>query len=89
MKGPWTRKQHQPIRFNSIVYHFKITKTVTCRHYLILTIIRTICVKMLFKTFIQSRLMLMDETNHIGPECRLFAVKSTSAETGMGVTSRP
>ena len=26
---------------------------------------------------------------HIGPECRLFAVKSTSAETGMGVTSRP
>ena len=26
---------------------------------------------------------------HIGSECRLFAVKSTSAETGMGVTSRP
>ena len=25
---------------------------------------------------------------HIGPECRLFAVKSTSAETGMGVTTR-
>ena len=26
---------------------------------------------------------------HIGPDCWLFAVKSTSAETGMGVTSRP
>ena len=26
---------------------------------------------------------------HIGSESRLFAVKSTSAETGMGVTSRP
>ena len=29
------------------------------------------------------------QTPHIGPECRLFAVKSTSAETGMGVTSTP
>ena len=27
--------------------------------------------------------------NHIGPESRLFATKCSSAETGMGVTSRP
>ena len=26
---------------------------------------------------------------HIGPESRLFAMKFSSAETGMGVTSRP
>ena len=28
-------------------------------------------------------------SNHIGPESRLFAMKFSCAETGMGVTSRP
>ena len=34
---------------------------------------------------VQQTLLL----SHIGPESRLFAVKFSSAETGMGVTSRP
>ena len=32
---------------------------------------------------------MLSIAGHIGPESRLFAVKSTSAETGMGMTSRP
>ena len=38
-----------------------------------------------FKYLLSSKVLL----DHIGPESQLFAVKSTSAETGMGVTSRP
>ena len=37
-------------------------------------------------TFFFAVIRLLD---HIGPESRLFAMKFSSAETGMGVTSRP
>ena len=41
------------------------------------------------QSWVRKRLVTIDVIGHIGSEYRLFSVKSTSAETGMGVTSRP